>query len=192
MSENENKDKTELYFDGSLFNNGFKDGKVPYGGWAFIVVKNEEVIYEKSGGAFLVTNNQMEMRAFYESLVYIYELIKNNKKYEDHEFIIHGDSEYVIKSILFYCKKWILNDWKKTYDNTPVKNVEAWKELYDMFYNKLNNFHIQLNWVKGHANNIFHNIVDAKSREAANEYLLSHEDEYKEIEKTKKSNILKD
>lgn len=177
-----------IYTDGSCFNNGFKDHKLPYGGWAYLAFEKdldtfdqhgnnpETLIHEESGGAFQTTNNRMEIEAFIHALRYIKEYIAKNGVVE---VTIYADSEYVIKSVLYYIKKWFFSDWKKT-DGTPVKNREQWETIHDLFYQQLKNINISVQWVKGHGDNMNNNMVDLKAKEAAEKYKEEHLEHYEE------------
>ena len=52
----------KIYTDGSCH------GNPGPGGWAFIIVTNDEVIKEKSGSMEKTTNNQMELSAAIEGI----------------------------------------------------------------------------------------------------------------------------
>lgn len=167
-----------IYIDGSCMNNGFKHGdQKPYGGWAMIVVIDNEVIFEKSDGALFVTNNKMEI----ESLIQALKWIQEQGNEPDTQYTIYSDSEYVILSTLFYIKKWVVNDWMKVTGDgkIPVKNKDLWEQVYNLFYKELTDFNIKLLKVKAHSNDTFNDIADRLAKSTSEKYKNKHIDEYK-------------
>lgn len=177
--------KFNIYTDGSCFHNGFQDKQLPYGGWAFCVFLEEgnELIFEDSGGEFPTTNNKMEIEALKQSFLWIKKHdAENFNSEEQNTYEIFLDSEYVVKSILFYVKKWAMNDWKRK-DGGEVKNLEMWKELYDLYYTDLRSIKINITWIKGHSDDMNNNLVDVKAREAADKYKKDNLEKYEELNK---------
>lgn len=168
--------KIAIYIDGSCTNNGFKNGLRPYGGWAFIVVHNNEVIYEESQGELFTTNNKMEI----ESMIQALEYIKKQEYDENTEYEIYSDSEYVIFSTLYWIKKWVVNDWTKvTGDGAiPVKNKELWEKVHQLFYKDLEKYKIKIFKVKAHATDTFNNIVDKLAKNASEKHKNKNLEEY--------------
>ena len=195
------KEKILIFIDGSCYNQSFNrielenldEIKMTYGGWAIIAVSSDEeynnpkVIYEKSDGVFNTTNNRMEIEAFIESLRFIKDNIAKTGKKDG--YVIVSDSQFLIKSVLFYIKKWVINDWK-TVNGLPVKNQEQFKICYDLYYKFLKNqekVDIELKWIKSHTNksdifSLYNNLVDLKAKEIANSYKEDHIDEYNDLE----------
>ena len=75
---------------------------------------------------------------------------------------VYSDSAYVVNT---FSKGWIYNwekkNWK-TADNTPVKNVELWKEILAL----TKTHKVTFNKVKGHADNELNNRCDELARAA--------------------------
>ena len=121
------------YTDGSCLKNPGE------GGWATVILNNNEVEYVVYGGEDFTSNNRMELKAVIETLKLhnTIDLIK-----------IHTDSMYVIK-----CAN---GEFKRK------KNIDLWEEYDKVSYNK----NIKYIWVKGHNGNKFNEIVDdlAKSK----------------------------
>ena len=106
------------------------------GGWAFVVLKDDEKIYSSYDVVQNTTNNRMEIQSVIEAIKYL-------KDQGIKEFTIHSDSMYVIGTMtLNWSKKkntdlWIfLEDlitgldikWK----HTKGHNGDKWNEYCDM------------------------------------------------------------
>lgn len=122
------------YTDGSCLKNPGE------GGWATIILNNNEVEYLVYGGEDFTSNNRMELKAVIETL----------KLHNTTDLItIHTDSMYVIK-----CAN---GEFKRK------KNIDLWEEYDKVSYNK----NIKYIWVKGHNGNKFNEIVDDLARSKA-------------------------
>lgn len=125
---------TIIYTDGAF------RPSVGQGGWAYVVIENNKLVFTDYDGALNVTNNIMELYAVLRALTYII-------KAKCSKSIIYTDSQYV-----FGCAT---KGWKRN------KNVKLW-EYFDKYMNNLTNNaqEITIQWVKGHADNIFNNKAD--------------------------------
>ena len=119
----------EIYTDGAYSSSRNQ------GGWAFVVVQNNEVIYKEYDGLINTTNNRMEIKGVLEALKYLHSLGKTTAS-------IYSDSQYVIGTIT--------KAWKRN------KNIDLWDE-FDKLSKGLN---ISYFWVKGHADNKYNNMAD--------------------------------
>lgn len=134
------------------------------GGWAFILVKGDEKIYQDSGHVISTTNNKMELMAVLRALQYVYDNI-NIMEYEGLDILT--DSRYVLDGITSWIKNWKRNGWK-TRNDKVVLNMDLWKALdekHEELKVKWNS--IKWQWVKAHNINIFNNVVDKLAREAS-------------------------
>ena len=138
--------KEIIYTDGACSGNPGK------GGWAAIIINetNEKII---SGSENLTTNNRMELTAVIKAL----ELTVTNN------ITVFTDSKYVKNGIEDWINNWKKNGWK-TASKGPVKNKDLWEVLDQLKENK----NIKWEWVKGHSNDKYNNLVDEKAREAIN------------------------
>ena len=136
----------KIYTDGSCLNNPGK------GGWAAIIFISEKKI-KLHGSKKNTTNNQMELLAPIEAL----KKIPLGDKVE-----IITDSKYVKMGITEWIYIWEKNNWKTTAKKN-VKNVELWKQLYEL----TKKFEIKWSWVKAHSTDTLNNEVDALARNAA-------------------------
>ena len=139
----------KIYTDGSCH------GNPGPGGWAFVIVTDDQIVKEKSGCMEQTTNNQMELSAAIEGLIYFNEYIQSK------EVEIFTDSKYVIDGINSWIHGWKVNNWR-TASKKPVKNDNLWKAL-DELNVKLN---VNWNWVKGHSGDIYNDKVDLLANNA--------------------------
>ena len=134
------KMKYKIYTDGAC------SGNPGPGGWAAIIIVNNEVKDMFSGSEKNTTNNQMELMAPIEAIQ------KFKKK---SEISIFTDSTYVRDGITTWIKKWEKNGWK-TASKKPVKNKDLWKKLKNLS----SKHSVKWIWVKGHSQDKYNNLVD--------------------------------
>ena len=132
--------KYKIYTDGAC------SGNPGPGGWAAIILANNEIKEMFSGSEKNTTNNQMELLAPIKAIQ------KFKKK---SEISIFTDSTYVRDGITTWIKRWEKNGWK-TASKKPVKNKELWQKLKNLS----SKHSIKWVWVKGHAQNKYNNLVD--------------------------------
>ena len=150
----------ELY----IYTDGGCSGNPGPGGWAFAVAREKngkEAITTKSGGSPATTNNQMELTAVIEALLFV----KN--EYKDCRVVLLTDSQYVKNGITNWILNWLKNGWR-TSAGKPVKNKEYWirlKELTDFVS-------VEWMWVKGHAGVELNELCDSLVRKEMDFYLI--------------------
>ena len=132
--------KYKIYTDGAC------SGNPGPGGWAVIILVNNEIKEMFFGNEKNTTNNQMELLAPIKAIQ------KFKKKSEISMFT---DSTYVRDGITIWIKQWEKNGWK-TASKKPVKNKELWKKLKNLS----SKHSIKWIWVKGHAQDKYNNLVD--------------------------------
>ena len=139
--------ETEIYTDGSLK----KIGNITFGGWAFIVTRDQEVVYSAAGNEHNTTNQRMELTAIAEALKYI----EINRRPSE-KVIIYSDSAYIINCYLQeWYVKWQNNGWL-TSQYKSVINIDLWQKLIPFF----DNFWYDFRKVKGHAGNYWNEKCD--------------------------------
>ena len=157
----------ELYCDGAC------KGNPGPGGYGYIVRVTPEkednctTGLSGKGSAKETTNNQMELQGAIEGLKSIKE-----KYGVDNNVIITTDSNYVVKGLSEWCKKWILSDFK------GIKNSELWKELIKLSKEFKS---INLVWVKGHAGHIYNEMCDKLANQAIDEGNFLKDKNYENI-----------
>jgi ribonuclease HI len=126
-----------IYTDGSCI--GQK------GGWAYIIINDEENIISNSGRVPKnATNNRMELTACLKAIEKIIELKLNGKK-----ITIFTDSQYVIT--VLSCKK------QFTINEDLITKIRDILHLVDL----------EFKWVKAHSDNFFNESVDIMARNKA-------------------------
>jgi len=102
------------------------------------------------------TNNRMELLAVLQAIRYL------NKTSQ--AAVIFTDSQYVQKGITDWMFGWRKHGWT-TASNKPVKNVDMWKKVAEVWENVEHNCKIK--HVKGHSDVYWNEHVDTLSRTVA-------------------------
>ena len=144
--------KLKIYTDGAC------SGNPGPGGWAAIIIQNEEK-NEIFGGEKLTTNNRMELTATIKALEFCKE--KESKQLSLQQIKIYTDSMYVKDGITNWINSWEKNNWK-TADKKNVKNVDLWKNLKEL----VKSHQIEWHWVKGHSDDPLNDLADALAKKA--------------------------
>lgn len=137
-----------------LFADGSSTGSVGEGGWGFVLVKDDIVIHEASGGALQTTNNRMELLGVIEGLRYVASTLSTNIQLE-----VYSDSQYVIKGLTEWFPTWEA----KIARGKTIKNQDLWldiKGMVDLFSN------IELKWIRGHAGHVHNERCDHLAKTA--------------------------
>lgn len=147
----------EIYTDGATSNNGYANA---VGGWAYVILKDGQIIHKDSGqetSPKLATNQRMEMTAILRGCQKIEELdsFANVKVYSDSAYCMNCFKQN-------WWRAWIRNGWKNS-KKQPVANQDLWEQIIPYFEKYPIYDFVK---VKGHANNIYNNIVDALAVEA--------------------------
>ena len=127
------------------------------GGWAFILLKNNEEIASQSGGCPLTTNNEMELYAIYASVKNFLEISGPGDS-----LVICSDSAYCINIFERWIYGWQKRGWRKG-DGKPIQNLKLIQAIWKMM-GKVDN--ITFKKVKGHSNNRLNVKVDRLAVEA--------------------------
>lgn len=150
------KKKIEIYCDGSA-----TQADLP-GGWAFRVVADESsVIYEKSGHMLKATNNDAELEAALQGLLFIKNAYEKAKRdFEEDDLHLVCDSQIVLG--------WASGQFRVRQEGKAEK-VRHLKHLVDIMG-------VNLRWVKGHSDDQ-HNIRCDKLAKKARKGILDIEAE---------------
>lgn len=140
----------DIYTDGSCLGNPGR------GGWAYAVVDQfGDISFQDSGGKRNTTNNEMELTAFLNAILYAQSVVSDTEI-----LTIYSDSRYIVDSIN---KKWV-DKWME-YDQRSRPNFELWSEVYSKLrYLKMKIPKVFVVWVKAHEINKFNNFVDELAR----------------------------
>ena len=129
-----------------IYTDGACVGNPGPGGWGAVIFDDKEKQNNISGSVKDTTNNRMELIAPIMAL-------KKIKSKSD--VVIFTDSSYVKNGITEWIKRWEKNGWKNA-NKKPVKNIDLWKKLNDLF--KKNK--VTWKWIKGHSDNKYNNLAD--------------------------------
>jgi ribonuclease HI len=128
-----------------IYTDGACRGNPGPGGWGALI-KFESIEKEIFGGQKDTTNNQMELSAAIEGLVFLKEPCSVE---------LFTDSKYVMDGITQWIANWKKNNWR-TAAKKDVKNKELWQKL-----DQLISYHqVQWHWVKGHSGDIGNETAD--------------------------------
>ncbi len=141
----------KIHTDGSCL------GNPGAGGWAAVIVDDQNRREEIFGGAEHTTNNRMELTAAICAL----------KKISDGEHVeLFTDSSYLKNAFTNgWLVKWKRNGWLTSTRN-PVLNQDLWQELDELISTRA----VKFNWVKGHAGNYFNERCDTLARTTAEKF----------------------
>ena len=142
----------KIYTDGANSGNGKADA---IGGWAYIVLNNDNKIIDKNSGHITkATNNICELTAILMGC----KAVKNTTDF----VTVYSDSAYCINCYQdCWYLKWRMNGWQ-TSQHKPVANKELWQHLIHYFDDERFTF----KKVHGHSNNNYNNMVDRMAVEA--------------------------
>jgi ribonuclease HI len=139
----------------TIYTDGSSRGNPGPGGFASIVVINNERVIELGGHDTHTTNNKMELKGVIEGLRVSLNNIGDNKHIQ-----VYSDSKYVLTGITSWIHNWKKNNWR-TAAKKEVLNQELWQEL-DSLVETVSQRDIKIDWhyVKGHADNPYNNRAD--------------------------------
>lgn len=138
----------KVYCDGSSSGSSDKPG-----GWAYIIIKNGQVLSLNYGGHPKTTNNIMELEAAIQGI----QSAVLFKKSKDDKIVLISDSLYVLKMA--------------TGETSPYKNVDKVEELKKLF--KLH-CHKTM-WVKGHSGHPINERCDRMAKQGRKEFLTDND-----------------
>lgn len=150
----------KIYTDGSCH------GNPGPGGYALIIIKGDEVIDIRQGYSPVTTNNQMELQAIRDAIIYC---IEENVS----ECRVYSDSQYSVFGINDWMRRWHKNKWRGS-KGAIVANVALWQEVYFLWNQAKDKLHISIHYVKGHSTDKYNNLADQKASEIIKEH-TAHE-----------------
>jgi ribonuclease HI len=138
-----------FYTDGACSQNSKLSEKKNPGAFGVIGYKDTTQIITYSEFYESTTSNRME-------LLGVLWVIKNC---DFNKLVIYSDSQYVVNGFNIWRHNWIKKNWR-TAGNQEVLNLDIWLDLNKYSANK----NIQLEWIRGHNNNYYNDLVDALAR----------------------------
>lgn len=142
--------RMDIYVDGSF------DAGSGKGGWAFVVMSDEETLATGSGRIDGATNNALELVAALEAAKWASDQAKS------YAITIWSDSAYVVEGSNYWLPIWKNNGWRRYNPNSRARNrgipdQDLWKLLdRQLLKNKL----LTIAWCKGHQGNIGNELAD--------------------------------
>lgn len=140
-----------------IYTDGACHVKRRVGGYAFLVIKPDNMCDIESARVEDTTNNRMELQPVIQALAHIQALPR-------YPTTIFSDSEYVVKGVNEYMEGWKEKGWHK------VKNPELWQLLDTQLQENSN---VELAWVRGHDKNPLNNFVDMLAVSASDGIVMS-------------------
>ena len=133
-----------LYSDGGCRSRGL-------GAWAYAIIRDDQLLEDKSGLIDETTNNRMEL----------YSIIQGLKRFDKAvaEITVFSDSAYCVNCFLQkWYVKWRKNGWKNA-SHDEVLNRDLWEELLAL----VESFQKPVQWqlVKGHSGNRWNEHCDS-------------------------------
>lgn len=154
LLKNEKIIPLEVYTDGSCK----KLGKETFGGYAYLIIRDGNILTSGSEGFCNTTNQRMELLAAIKGL----EIAKKIKD-KNERVIVYSDSAYLVNCYLKeWYVNWMINGWISS-TKKPVANQDLWQELIPYF----EKFGYSFSKVKGHTDNIYNNKCDEMAQRAA-------------------------
>lgn len=148
-----------VYTDGSCILNGKPNAR---GSWAVYFPGGE---FSNMAEKYVnhPTNQRCELTAIWRALQTIQSYLTEGGQAQ-----LYTDSEYSIKCITEYCKKWSQNGWLKA-DKKPIENRDIIEPLYSLYTQLWRN--VQIKHIRAHTGNqdkhsIANDIVDQMARQA--------------------------
>jgi ribonuclease HI len=131
-----------IYTDGSAS----RIGVTCYGGWAALLIDDDDNALMLGQGVRDTTNNRMELTAIAEGLEAMIrsELVR-----------VFSDSQYCVRSINEWINGWRKRGWAKA-DGGRVKNIDLMERLFE----QKTRLTVDAKWIKGHNGHRYNEAVD--------------------------------
>jgi ribonuclease HI len=153
----EKTDSVRIYTDGSCILNGKPNAR---GGWA-VYFPNGEFANMAEKYTRHPTNQRCELTAIQKALEATQQHIAGGGKVE-----IYTDSEYSLKCLQEYCKKWSINGWIKA-DKNPIENrdiIEPLYKFYCTYWRQISLKHVRAHTGRQDVHSKCNDIVDQMAR----------------------------
>lgn len=150
-------DSVRIYTDGSCILNGKPNAR---GGWA-VYFPGGEFANMAEKYTRHPTNQRCELTAIQKALEATQQHIVSGGKVE-----LYTDSEYCLKCLQEYCKKWSVNGWIKA-DKNPIENrdiIEPLYKFYCAYWRQINMKHVRAHTGRQDVHSRCNDIVDQMAR----------------------------
>ena len=132
-----------VYTDGSFDNSNSKQGSC-----AFVVLKDNQLVYENVESHSNTTNNRMEYQASINSLKWL------SDNYGSCEYILYSDSELLVNTANKWSFSWKKRGWKRS--GGEIKNIDLVQKIHSLYLFHKGSF----KWVEGHNGNKWNEYCD--------------------------------
>ncbi|KAK5143037.1 hypothetical protein LTR04_002031 [Oleoguttula sp. CCFEE 6159] len=152
-----------IYTDGSSLGNGQRGAVAGVG--VYFGPKDSRNVSEALTGP-RQTNNRAELTAISRAI----EIAPR-----DRDIVIFSDSNYAIKCVTEWYKKWRLSGWISS-SRKPVDNKDLVESIVNKIEERINKYGVQttFKWLKGHANDPGNVAADELAVQGAREAQLSN------------------
>ena len=145
-----------------IYSDGAYSPLLDQGGVGILIFENGKEVLQYSNMYKRTTNNQMELLAAINGLLYLHSIRDISKQ---DKVTVYTDSAYLANCVKQkWYSKWLVNGWVNS-KKEPVANKNLWKSLIPFF--EAGN--IEFVKVKGHAGNKYNEIVDKMAVSAKEE-----------------------
>lgn len=124
----------------TIYSDGACSGNPGPGGWASILLDDQDQVRELGGPESSTTNNRMELRGVLEAL--------KSLSVPPTTITIYTDSTYLIRGITQWAWGWKKNGWK-TSQGDEVQNRDLWEDFLATLA-RLKSAKVSWNYVRGH------------------------------------------
>jgi len=117
------------------------------GGWAVVVVQDDQIVDEFYGGDPASTNNRMELTSLIRALLYC----RNTNRIDT----IYSDSHLCVRTYNDWMERWAAQGWRR--HTGPVENLDLVQELYQL---KQQCPQVRVVWIPAHRGLRWNEYVD--------------------------------
>ncbi len=119
------------------------------GGWAVVVVQEDEIVQEWCGRDPNSTNNRMELTALIQALQYCRDTPSNTIH------TIYSDSHLCVQTYNCWMAQWAAQGWRRR--SGPVENLDLVQQLYHL---QQQCPHVRVSWIPAHKGMRWNEYVD--------------------------------
>ena len=124
------------------FSDGAAKGNPGPGGWGTVIATPDGQVVERGGGAALTTNNQMEMLAVIEGLIFL--------RRTSGDLMVFSDSAYVLRGISSWIYGWLRRGFINA-QGEPVANTDLWRQLWELVTERKKLGPLSWHYLRGHS-----------------------------------------
>lgn len=119
-----------------VFTDGGCEPNPGAGGWGYVYVKNNQIIYQASGHEPNTTNNRMELTAIISALEYLPADIQTD---------LYSDSNLCVQTLNTWAKDWSKRGWRRK--TGAIANLDLVQRAYSLALERPG---VRIKWIKAH------------------------------------------